>query len=177
MNLPNLNSMYAELNQKFFNGELPVLPVKWNGRLSTSMGRTHYKRKNKQSRWECTLIDVRVGLTPQHLHKTMVHEMCHVWAIHKHQSRGHTPIFWKKMKECGYPDGHSFEEKGIERDKWQLVNPTTFRLRQRVFFDDKDGITHEGRVLRINKRTLSIQTYKPKKGKWRVPPSALRTAL
>ncbi len=178
MTLPNLNTMYAELNQRLFNDELPTLPVKWNGRLSSSMGRTHYKRKSKNARWECTLIDIRVGLTPQHLHKTMVHEMCHVWAIHKYQSRGHSHIFWKKMKECGYPDGHSFEEgKGIECDKWQLVKPRSFILRQRVFFDDKDGVTYEGRVVRVNKRTLTIQTYKPEKGKWRVSPTALRTTL
>ena len=42
------------------------------------------------------MIDIQRGITKSHLHKTMVHEMCHVWAIHFFQDTGHSDILLEK---------------------------------------------------------------------------------
>jgi len=170
----DLNVMYDSLNQELFEGALPTIPCVFNHRLRRAMGRTHMCRKGRKKEWLPTKIDIKVGLSPEHLHKTMVHELCHVWAIHVHQSTGHSTMFWQKMATCGYPDGHTFAQ-GIEKDKWQLTKNSSFRHRQRVFFEDSSGTTMEGFVLRINKRTITVQTIAPRKSKWRVSPSTLRT--
>ena len=169
----DLNRMYDQLNQQFFAGELPKIPVSWNYRFTRAMGKTYLKRKNSKSPWRCTKISIKSDLSEQHLHKTMVHEMCHVWAIEKHQSQGHSALFWKKMTECGYPDGHHFEDESV-RDKWQVITNTKFKLRQVVFFDNDKGETIQGFVERINKRTITVRTLCPRKVKWRVSPSLLR---
>jgi len=170
--LPDLNIMYKELNVQFFDGKLPIVSCVWNARLSKSFGRTKYKKDRKTKKYGVTLIDIQVGLSTQHLHKTMIHEMCHVWAIELFQSTGHSKIFWRKMKQCGYPDGHTFED-GIEQDKWQIIQPNVWRIQQTVYFDAED-VVWKGRILRINKRTVTIRTQSPRIAKWRVSPGALR---
>ena len=169
---PDLNQMYEQLNIQFFDSKLPKVQCVWNGRLTRSLGRTKYKRKNKSSKWTAFMIDIQRGLTTQHLHKTMVHEMCHVWAIQFFQETGHSTNFWKKMAACGYPDGHRFDE-GVETDKWQRINASEWRLQQKVSFDE-GGIQWKGRIIRINKRTITVKTSIPKLGKWRVPSQMLR---
>ena len=86
----DLNQLYDQLNTQFFEGKLPKVPCVWNGRLTKSLGRTKYKRKNKSSKWKVFMIDIQRGITDHHLHKTMVHEMCHVWAIHFFQDTRHS---------------------------------------------------------------------------------------
>ena len=76
------------------------------------------------------------------------------------------------MSACGYPDGHRFAE-GVETDKWQRIKPNEWRLQQKVSFDVGDT-QWKGRIIRINKRTLTVKTSKPRVGKWRVPPQILR---
>ena len=168
----DLNQMYDDLNMEFFDGELPKVTCVWNRRLTRSLGRTKYKRKNKLSKWKVSMIDIQFGLTEKHLHKTMVHEMCHVWAIHFFQDTGHSTNFWKKMSACGYPDGHTFGE-GVETDKWQRIEPNEWRLQQKVSFHT-EGTQWKGRIVRINKRTITVKTSLPKIGKWRVSPQVLR---
>ena len=168
----DLNQLYDQLNTQFFDGKLPKIPCVWNGRLTRSLGRTKYKRKNKSSKWTVFLIDIQRGITAQHLHKTMVHEMCHVWAIYFFQDTAHSTRFWKKMSTCGYPDGHTFG-KGVEMDKWQQIDPTEWRIQQKVSFDAEDT-QWKGRIIRINKRTITVKTSQPKVERWRVPPQMLR---
>lgn len=172
LSLPDLNQMYDDLNLQLFDGELPKVQCVWNGRLTRSLGRTKYKRQNKSSKWEVFLIDIQFGLTDQHLHKTMVHEMCHVWAIHFYQDTRHSVRFWKQMNACGYPDGHTFGED-VETDKWQRIVPNEWRLQQKVSFDI-ENTRWKGRIIRINKRTLTVKTSRPKIQKWRVSPTMLR---
>ena len=170
--VPDLNQMYAQLNTQFFDGKLPSIPCVWNGRLTKSLGRTKYKRKNQSSKWTVFMIDIQRGITDQHLHKTMVHEMCHVWSIHFFQDTRHSRNFWKKMADCGYPDGHTFG-MGIELDKWQRIDPKEWLLQQKVSFEAEDR-QWQGRIVRINKRTITVETSFPKIGRWRVPPQILR---
>ena len=76
------------------------------------------------------------------------------------------------MTACGYPDGHTFG-KGAETDKWQRIDPKEWRLQQKVSFDAEDT-QWKGRIIRINKRTLTVKTSHPKVERWRVPPQMLR---
>ena len=115
----DLNQMYDQLNTQLFEGKLPKIPCVWNGRLTKSLGRTKYKRKNKSAKWKVFMIDIQRGITDQHLHKTMVHEMCHVWAYHFHNEGGHGKKFWGKMCELGYPKTHCWDDAlSCEKDIW-----------------------------------------------------------
>jgi len=167
----DLLPLYNQLNQMYFDGELPKIPVVFNGRLQTTYGRCHAIRRKKI--WSTSKIDVKYPIVSQRmLRKVLVHEMCHAWTILKYQERGHTALFWNKMKECGYPDGHQFvnalpEEKDFyDSDK----NKYPFVVGQVVSFVNKKNKTLHGSILSINKRTVTIYTSV---GKYRVSPCLL----
>ena len=113
----NLLPVYNQLNQMYFDGELPKIPVVFNGRLQSVYGRCHaIRRKNLVAH----KIDIKYPIVSQRmLRKVMVHEMCHAWTIKNIKKEGHTSLFWKKMSECGYPDGHQFANAlPEEKDKY-----------------------------------------------------------
>ena len=167
----NLLPVYNQLNQMYFDGELPKIPVVFNDRLQTVYGRCHAVRRKKV--WSPIKIDIKYPIASQRmLRKVMVHEMCHAWTILKYQERGHTSLFWKKMTECGYPDGHQFVNAlPEEKDKYDSdKNKYPFVVGHIVSFVNRKKKTLQGSILSINKRTVTIQTSV---GKYRVSPSLL----
>ena len=94
------------------------------------------KYSKVSKKWTPEKIDIQRGLQGEQLRKTLVHEMCHVWAVKHHQETGHGKYFWKKMRECGYPDGHRFLEG--KNDAWvrakDFVNVLELDLRHYTFF-------------------------------------------
>ena len=107
--MTKLQELYQLLNVELFETELPELLCFENGRLRTTFGRCHMRYCKHTKRWIPEKIDIQKGLNREQLRKTLVHEMCHVWAVINHQETGHGRYFWHKMKTCGYPDGHRFE--------------------------------------------------------------------
>ena len=171
---PILMNLYHQLNVQYFEGELPLLPCLYNRRLRTTMGRTLFERKGLRRRWSPVMIDVSSRLETAHLRKTMVHEMCHVWCSIHHQDISHSDIFWQKMSACGYPLGHL--QEGVEdQDMWQTTEGTQFLCGQSVYFIHK-GTRINGTVIRINRRTISVQET-GKSEHWRVSPSTLKIQL
>jgi hypothetical protein len=167
----NLLPLYKQLNKIYFDEFLPKLPVVFNSRLKVVYGRCHAVRRKKL--WKPTKIDIQYPIASQRmLRKVLVHEMCHAWAILKHQDRGHSVLFWKKMEDCGYPDGHQFANAlQKERDKYDSDRDKyPFQVGQFVSFVNTKKKMMSGEVLSVNKRTVTIQTSI---GKYRVSPSLL----
>ena len=169
---PNLMRLYQQLNAQYFDGQLPMLPCVYNSRLRTAMGRTLLERKGRRRSWTPVLIDISARLESAHLRKTMVHEMCHVWCCIHHEDTGHSELFWQKMSKCGYPIGH-VEDGAVDQDMWQTTEGTQFHRGQSVHFIH-NGIRIHGTVIRINRRTISVQET-GKSDHWRVSPSVLRS--
>ena len=42
---PNIKAMFRELNKEHFGGEIPDIPVVWNGRMTTTAGYCRYTRQ------------------------------------------------------------------------------------------------------------------------------------
>ena len=165
---PELTNMYQMLNHQLFEGSLPEVPCLWNGRLRRTLGRTFVHRNSRRSKWRVTKIDIQSGLSDEVLHKTMVHEMCHVWCCIHHQQMGHTRVFWEKMAECGYPDGHSVPGT-CHQDRWQLTTDS-FGVGDNISFPHPKLGEVFGHILRVNRRTLTIMSTDGT-NRWRVSPS------
>ena len=92
-----LQLLFAELNNHYFNGEIPACKISYNARFSNSAGRITY-----------TSRPMVIELSPKHfrekpeaLRETLLHEMIHAWLHARGQDPGHTAQFKKKMRECG----------------------------------------------------------------------------
>ena len=90
-----LQLLFAELNYRHFNGEIPTYRIAYNARFSNVAGRITYKPP---------LIE----LSPKHflkkpeaLRETLLHEMIHAWLQARGDNPGHTPAFKRKMRELG----------------------------------------------------------------------------
>jgi predicted SprT family Zn-dependent metalloprotease len=94
----DLQLLFAELNNYYFNGEVPVCRIRYNGRFSNSAGRITYSER-----------PLLIELSPKHfkehpheaLRDTLLHEMIHAWLYDKNGDTGHGAAFRKKMRECG----------------------------------------------------------------------------
>lgn len=121
-----------------------------------------------------------IGVSPSHrwtkrfLVKTMIHEMCHVVAIIKNKESGHFKNFWRLMEANGFPDGFNFEnEKEIETDRYSGWDKEKFKVGEIAEWDYR-GVNHYGTVIRINKRTITVDEIRPEEGRiWRCNPLSL----
>ena len=93
----DLQLAFAELNNYYFNGEVPVCRIRYNARFSNSAGRITYSER-----------PLLIELSPKHFHKhpealreTLLHEMIHAWLFDRAGDTGHGAAFRKKMRECG----------------------------------------------------------------------------
>ena len=116
----SVKALYSELNKELFEGLLPAIEVKMNGRLQRTLGKAFYVVQSGGK-----LKPVRIEIKKSHkwsarfLRKVMTHEMCHVWAYHFHNEKGHGPKFWSKMKMLGYPKTHCWDDAlPCEKDVW-----------------------------------------------------------
>jgi len=92
-----LQLLFARLNYRFFNGEIPDCRIRYNERFSNSTGRISYADR-----------PMTIELSPKHFRKypealeeTLVHEMIHAWCFARFRDMGHSARFKKKMRECG----------------------------------------------------------------------------
>lgn len=93
--LPDLERLFHVLNQVYFQGEIPPLPIVWNQRLRSTAGRF------------CApppVIQVGVRYHQRHpaeLEDTLKHEMVHAWLFARRRPFGHTSEFRAKLAEIG----------------------------------------------------------------------------
>ena len=90
-----LQLLFAELNNLYFDGEIPAHRIAYNARFANMAGRITYKPP---------LIE----LSPKHfenndqaLRDTLLHEMIHAWLYARGENPGHTAVFKRKMRELG----------------------------------------------------------------------------
>jgi hypothetical protein len=96
-----LRAMYERLNQIYFDGLLPTVPIRLSDRMSRRFGHVHYGRGRTGSRVieEIALnVDLMVRGNEKHLLDTLLHEMSHVeaWIFHSH--RDHGPV-WRTIAD------------------------------------------------------------------------------
>ena len=122
-----LQACYDELNDELFGGGLPAVKVLWNPRLRRALGKAIYtssglgKKRGTRANCSAKRIELRPTWpwTDRFLRKVLTHEMCHVWAFTVHGEVGHGPMFWKKMRSVGYPQGHEWPgAPSYERDRY-----------------------------------------------------------
>lgn len=92
--------LYTEYNARIFNNQLPSdLEIKWNNRLATTAGITHYKRTimNQVHPKYTAHIELSSKVIDSYakLQRTLCHEMCHVssWLIDHTAKPPHGPVF------------------------------------------------------------------------------------
>lgn len=156
----DLQKQYQHLNTTLFSASLPLLPCRFNSRFSKTLGRCQFQRRGKKIL--PLKIDIQAGLQGEELRKTLIHEMCHVWAMINHCEADHGRWFWRKMTELGYPKGHILASGA--KDRWSAMAPHDFQQGERVcFFYQNNQL--EGMIIRVNKKSITVMTSR---GKWRV---------
>ena len=93
----DLQLLFAELNNLYFNGGVPACRIRYNARFSNSAGRITYN-----------IRPMLIELSPKHfnahpeaLRETLLHEMIHAWLWDRDRDAGHGAAFRRKMRECG----------------------------------------------------------------------------
>lgn len=93
----DLQLLFAELNNYYFNGEVPSCAIRYNARFSNSAGRITYSAK-----------PLLIELSPKHfrqnpeaLRETLLHEMIHALLYDRDGDTGHGAAFKGLMRKCG----------------------------------------------------------------------------
>lgn len=90
-----LQLLFAQLNYRHFDGEIPTYRIAYNARFSNLAGRITYKPPTIE------LSPKHLNGKPDELRETLLHEMIHAWLYAKGANPGHTAAFKKKMRELG----------------------------------------------------------------------------
>lgn len=101
----NLQLLFNELNQTYFDGFLDPIALTWNSRLRSSAGR-FIPGSRKWIRLAPPRIEIASYLAEQTnalalIRDTLGHEMIHYWLWVRKRPYGHTPEFYVKMKKMG----------------------------------------------------------------------------
>jgi predicted SprT family Zn-dependent metalloprotease len=106
----DIKKLYEEINRESFGSTLPDLPVLWaSGEVTNVLGMAYYRQTPNGLVFPTRIeIGSEYAWTPRFLRKVMTHEMCHVWCYEEFNELDHTPNFWRKMTELGYPPSHVF---------------------------------------------------------------------
>jgi predicted SprT family Zn-dependent metalloprotease len=135
---PNIKEMFVELNEMHFNGEIPDIPVVWNGRMTTTAGYCRYKvsrvlaMKGVGGR---DLAPQKIDLSDklfrnldydlEKVKRTLIHEMVHAYLCHKFNEKGHTPRFQRMMTnitgEYKNHRCHNYDTSGLKRKQTKKV--------------------------------------------------------
>ena len=138
MSKPNIQTMFIDLNNKHFNGEIPDMPVVWNSRMTTTAGRCHYRRtfgnltpfKIDMSEQLFRSLDFDISK----VERTLIHEMVHAFLCHKYNEKGHTARFQRMMTEITGEHKnhrcHSYDTTGLRRKQSKKVKAECQRCGQ-----------------------------------------------
>jgi len=132
---PDIKMMFVELNEMHFNGEIPNIPVVWNGRMTTTAGYCRYRRSVGQ------LYPIKIDLSEKlfrnmdydisKVKRTLIHEMVHAYLIHKFNEKGHTPRFQRMMTDITGEHKnhrcHNYDTTGLKRKQAKKVQATCGR--------------------------------------------------
>jgi predicted SprT family Zn-dependent metalloprotease len=91
-----LQLLFARLNNRHFDGEVPDCRISYNGRFSNSAGRITYGKPPV-----IELSPKHFRKYPEALEETLLHEMVHAWCYDRFRDTGHGTRFRKKLRQCG----------------------------------------------------------------------------
>ena len=94
-----LERIFLELNTKYFEQLLPPIPVNFSGRLQTTGGQ-YFKSPIKKIQISARYFEKDNPW--DEIRNTLGHEMVHYWLDYNNLPCGHTPLFYSKMRECGF---------------------------------------------------------------------------
>jgi len=112
-----LQNIWGDLNQKYFDGALPSITIVWSRRLTASVGmfvshRGPRPRLDRDGRLSSAMREIRLSLPllrqvvqrseygEQEIVSTLAHEMIHQWQFDILKRRpNHGPDFLRKMTE------------------------------------------------------------------------------
>lgn len=151
--LPTLAPLFIQMNSRFFNNEIPSIPVEWSTRMTRSAGIFWWKRYPSQ-RLEC---GIRLS-APLLAHRpctdilaTLTHEMIHAWiALHVQDlHHGHGPLFRRKL-ECINRQSPSFRVTRHHRFLAEVQQHMRYRW----------DCLHCGQVYRRQRRTIDPKRHR-----------------
>lgn len=155
LSVETLETRWKQLNARYFSNSLPPIPIRWSGRLTSSVGmftcrggpRTSYPNLPNTSRREIRLsrplfeqLAARMPHVEQELLNTLAHEMIHQWQFDILKRRpDHGLAFLKKMTqinrsgEVAVTIYHSLEKEviALSRFSWQCLDCGRLYRRQR----------------------------------------------
>lgn len=135
---PDIKKMFVELNKMHFNGEIPDIPVVWNGRMTTTAGYCRYRRSSMVetfNRGGQNLTPIKIDLSDKlfrtldydlaKVKRTLIHEMVHAYLCHKFNEKGHTPRFQRMMTDITGEHKnhrcHNYDTTGLKRKQVKKV--------------------------------------------------------
>lgn len=98
--MTDLERLFRELNQQYFDGKLPFCVLKWNTRLRSSAGRFIGSRRTGPQ-IEIASYLLELSDAAHWVRDTLGHEMIHYWLWARRRPYGHTSEFYRKMNEMG----------------------------------------------------------------------------
>jgi len=129
--VPDIKSMFVELNDKHFDGKIPDIPVVWNKRMTTTAGYCRYRREGEARNIEPYKIDLsyqlfeKLGFDIDKVKRTLIHEMVHAFLVHMYNERGHKRRFQQMMTDITgeYKNHrcHSYDTTGLRRKQAKNV--------------------------------------------------------
>lgn len=146
---PNVNGLFDQFNDEFFQGKIPKIPVVMNDRLQTSAGRCKgvYISKlddknpnpfmrNRRVRWlkpteleiHSRLFDdigwdyTRDGWNRPESELTLLHEMTHAYLWWNWNDKGHGQVFQNVMSRITGKYGVSHTHHFLNVSKWRRMH-------------------------------------------------------
>ena len=133
-----VQSLYAELNARYFDSCLPPCEIAWSRRLTRTAGNIDVRRRiihlsipllidafQSDSLFgrEHLVCGVLCDSTPIAVREILKHEMIHLWLHVRDLPSGHTTEFRHKAKEIGQPKTRHAIELPIPRSGWIYTCP------------------------------------------------------
>ena len=94
-----LYSIFSELNQLHFGGLLPLIEIKFSGRLKTTGGQ-YFRRPKRFIQISTRYLEMESAW--KEIRDTLGHEMVHYWLDFRSRPCGHTAEFNRKLRSCGF---------------------------------------------------------------------------
>lgn len=147
----DMENWYGKLNKHFFNGKLPLVPLRWN-QSKTALGSVNWEENSKNISY--LALSRNYKLTQEELLSVLAHEMIHVWQIQNNKTDSHGKSFVKKMDEMN------------KNSKWDIRILTTQPM-DHLKSNNPDLNTDYGFILIKNKKKdFDIAVYNPKNTKY-----------
>lgn len=119
---PELENDYQDVNNRYFDNQLPNLPVLWEPRLDEVgplIARGYVMQGLASSRPELILINPRTRDDPAKLRRVLCHEMIHIYLYTQHDlTAHHGPAFqeqWRRLLRAGAFQGVDASQSEKER--------------------------------------------------------------